>query len=192
MATCASSIGCSDPETPFGDPGGVLRRPLPNESPAATGSAGPFAAPYSATENPPPPTTTYAQGHAGKAAPGVPLAGSVDDAVDCLSCHGESKAGSTVKWSFGGRVVVAAAGAANVDVVVVNPDGKALGPVKSDADGFFWAPIALGAVADGASTLLRNAKGENRMGQLLKPEDASCDNANCHVSDKQGKIFATP
>lgn len=79
-----------------------------------------------------------------------------------------------------------AAPSPDVDVVVLD-GADVLGPVKSDADGFFWrigTPVKAGAKA-----LARSAAGQASMSAPLGAGvAASCDSAPCHVPTAQGTI----
>lgn len=182
-AVCAAALVACGPDEPrFGDPGGILGKTLPNEVTGGGGGntpGGVFGAPYDA--NAFKPTTTMATAHAGKGGP-TPA-----DTLDCLSCHQEGGAAGGKPFSYGGRVVSNNAPAPDVDVIVIQGDEK-LGPVKSDADGFFW--FAGPAVKEGAKTYVRKGTTERPMGGALPAgTGASCDSANCHVPGKQGKVF---
>lgn len=181
-AACAAALVACGPDEPrFGDPGGILGRSLPNEVTSGGNKApgGVFGAPYD--PNAFKPRTTMATAHAGKGGP-APA-----DTLDCLSCHKEGGAAGTKPFSYGGRVVSNNAPAPDVDVIVIQGDEK-LGPVKSDADGFFW--FAGPAVKEGAKTYVRKTTTERAMGGALRANTGgSCDAANCHVPGGQGKIF---
>lgn len=181
-ALCAAVlVACGPDEPKFGDPGGIIGKTLPNEVTGGGNNTpgGVFGAPYD--PNAFKPATTMATAHAAKGGP-APA-----DTLDCLSCHKEGGAAAGKPFSFGGRVVSNNAPAADVDVIVIQ-DGEKIGPVKSDADGFFWS--AGRAVKDGAKTYVRKGTNERAMGGALQAgTGGSCDNSNCHVPGKQGKIF---
>lgn len=174
-AVLISPCGCAEPDPSFGDPNGIIGKKLPNEPATSTEGGGVFGAPYSAT-TPPPPTTTLRAAHAAKSQPAP------DVVTECLACHGATAAGTTPTWAFGGRIVDSAgAPATNADVVVVQGTTK-IGPVKSDADGFFWAPASSGTVATGARVYVRKESSEQQMGgQLQAGTGGACDStAGCH------------
>ncbi len=192
---------CSDEKPTFGNAGGVLGRRLPGEvggsAPAPAGSNGFFPGPYDANANPPKPTTTLKAGHAGGGK--IPIDGADPKATSqCLDCHKTGGAASGKPWSFGGRVLNAGgtAGEADADVIVVNADGKVVGLVKTDAEGFFWAAPGTDALANGAQTIVRNAKGEMKMSTKLNPDnaganDGGCDRTGaCHNGGTPGSIRA--
>lgn len=178
IVALVAGAACAEPDPNYGDPGGVIGRPLPNEVGGGGGTTSVFGAPYSATANKP--TTTMKAAHAAK---GGPAPG---DALNCLDCHKTGGAAAGKLFSFGGRVTSKGAPAPDVDVLVIQGTEK-LGPVKSDADGFFWSPGA--PVKAGANTYVRNKDAEAKMGGALAAgTGGSCDGANCHVPGKQGKI----
>ncbi len=175
---------CGPDEPRFGEHSGIIGKTLPNEVGGGGGGAGGggvFGAPYD--PNAFKPTTSLKAAH--EAAGGAPTPA---DTLDCLSCHQENGAAGAKPFSFGGRVTSNNAPAADVDVIVVQPDGEKLGPVKSDADGFFW--FAGPAVKDGARTSVRKGAAEQSMGgQLQAVTGGSCDSASCHVPGSvAGKI----
>jgi hypothetical protein len=174
---------CAEPDPNYGPPGGIITQKLPN----ATGGGGgggtsgaaapdPFGAAYDANANKP--TTTLRAGHTAAAAQGAPSADST--IPDCLSCHAAGLTAASKPWSFGGQV---ANKLANVDVVVTDGTNK-IGPVKSDADGFFWATG--NPVAAQMHVFVRNANGNAGMTTaLLGPADGGCMQGNtCHGGSK--------
>jgi hypothetical protein len=172
-------VACGPDEPRFGDPGGIIGKSLPNEVTGASTPGGVFGAPYDA--NAFKPATTMVAAHTAKQGPPA------GDALDCLSCHSAAGPAAAKPFSFGGRVVSNGAPAADVDVIVIQ-DGEKIGPVKSDADGFFWS--AGPAVKANAKTYVRKGATEKPMGGgLPATTGGSCDNASCHVPGKQGKIF---
>jgi len=188
----AAGAACSDEKPTFGNAGGALGRRLPGEvggAATSNGANGPFPNAYNADENRP--TTTLTAGHTGKGA--APANGTdVTASSQCLDCHKAGGVAAGKPWSFGGRVLNKGktAGEANADVIVVNADGKVVGNVKTDAEGFFWAAPGANALADGASTSVRNGPALTNiatMGTKLNPanggqNDGGCDRAggNCH------------
>lgn len=176
----AAALGACGPDEPqFGAAGVILGKPLPRESTTGGATGGVFGAPYDANANKP--ATTMLAAHQGK---GGPTAAA--DNIDCLSCHNAAGVAKNVVFSYGGRVMRGTTPAAGADVIVVNGADK-LGPVKSDADGFFWFEGA--AVKSGSKTHVRSAAGTESMSTPLgEGQGASCDSANCHVPGKQGKI----
>jgi len=176
----AAALGACGPDEPqFGAPGNILGKPLPKEPTTGGATGGVFGAPYDANANKP--ATTMLQAHVGT---GGPTAAA--DNIDCLSCHNAAGLAKNVVFSYGGRVMRGTAPAPDTDVIVVNGEEK-LGPVKSDADGFFWFEGA--AVKNNAKTHVRSAAGTASMSTPLgEGQAASCDSANCHVPGRQGKI----
>ena len=174
------SAGCAEAEPTYGDPSGILGKKLPGEGSSASASgsdAGVFGVAYDASANQP--TTSLATAHA--AAPGAPAAG---DALDCLLCNALNGAAAAKPFAFGGRVNKATP---NIDVVVVLGAQK-LGPVKSDAAGFFW--LAGSPLAAGGTVSARNAASTSAMSQpLVAGAGGSCDTLACHGS-KQPKAGA--
>ncbi|MBX3203618.1 MAG: hypothetical protein KF764_01055 [Labilithrix sp.] len=180
----AAALGSCGPDEPqFGAAGVILGKPLPRESAAGGPGGGPFGSEYSATANPADGTMLTA--HQGTSGPQAAA-----DNIDCLSCHASGGVAADKAFSFGGRVVRGGAPAGAVDVIVVSADGnERLGPVKSDAQGFFW--LLGGPVPQGAKTHVRSSAGTESMGGALGAGvAASCDSANCHVPGKQNKVYA--
>lgn len=178
----AAALGACAPDEPqFGAAGVILGKPLPRESAAGGAGGGVFGADYSPTANRPDQRMVVA--HEGT---GGPTAAS--DTIDCLSCHNSAGLAKDKAFSFGGRVVRGGAPAADIDVIVVH-EAEQLGPVKSDADGFFWL---IGApVKAGSKTHVRSASGTESMSTALgEGIAASCDSGNCHVPGRQNKIYA--
>jgi hypothetical protein len=199
MTAFASAMAaCGSEEASFGQAGGILCRPLPNE--VATGACGSssassggldgdggrggggvFGAPYDPAANKP--VKSMVAAHATTSGPKQP-----GDAIDCLSCHKTGGSAQSKPMAFGGRIVKGSAPAPDIDVVVVS-EGATLGPVKTDQDGFFWR--LGGEVKSGAKTHVRSASGVSSMSSPLgQGEGASCDSANCHVPGKKGKVNA--
>ena len=176
----AAALGACGPDEPqFGAAGVILGKPLPREPSTGGAGGGVFGADYDPNANKP--ATPMLQAHAGT---GGPTAAA--DNIDCLTCHVAGGLASAVAFSYGGRIMRGTTPAANADIIVVNGDEK-LGPVKSDADGFFWLVGA--PVKSGSKTYVRSAAGSESMSTPLgEGVGASCDSANCHVPGRQGKI----
>jgi hypothetical protein len=174
-----AALGACGPDEPkFGPAGAILGKPLPNES-VTTGAGGIFGTEYDANANKP--AVTMVAAHAGKGGPTAP-----SDTIDCHACHSAAGMAKNKTFSFGGRVVKGTAPAPNADVIVISGAEK-LGPVKSDADGFFW--FLGGPVKAGAKTHVRSAGGTKSMSSPLgEGAGASCDSAACHVPGEEGKI----
>jgi len=175
-----AALGACGPDEPdFGPAGVILGKPLPKEPASGGAGGGVFGADYDANANKP--ATTMLAAHQGKGGPTA-----ATDDIDCLVCHNAAGAAQNKVFSYGGRVMRGTTPAAAADVIVVNGNDK-LGPVKSDADGFFWM---LGTpVKSGSKTYVRSAAGTQSMSTPLgEGQAASCDSATCHVPGKQGKI----
>ena len=203
----AAAAACSDEKPNFGNAGGVLGRRLPGETggaaPTAPGGEGLFPDKYDANKNKP--AKTLKQGHA---TTGNPLAAAVTTPTVSSTCNQDGchkTGGAAPPWLFGGRVLNAAktAGEPNADVIVVNPDNKIVGGTyaKTDADGFFWMAVGADALADGAKTQVRTARGVppaggGTMSTPLKPDnggqnDGGCDRTgSCHSQGSTGNITA--
>jgi hypothetical protein len=142
FAALVAVVACGTPDPNYGDPGGIIGKKLPSEPGGTSAPGAEDTSPFKDTTSTAPLKTLKAA-HAAANAP-------APEAVpECLGCHGKAGAGATSKWTFAGRVVNGGAGVKDVDVIVAK-DAVKVGPVKSDADGFFWAPIALGDVPEGS------------------------------------------
>ncbi len=176
-------LSCAESDPPYGDPNGIVSKKLPNESAASVTSDGgttdfsPFPTAYSATANKP--TTTLVAGHAAAASQGAPSA--IDAPLVCSDCHKSGGVAQAKIWAFGGRVMRGTAGVPNVDVIITGT--STLGPVKSDADGFFW--LAGTPIGAGAKATIRNASGKSAM---TGTPGLACDTAGCHQDAAQGRI----
>lgn len=170
-----------EPDPTYGDPGGILGRTLPNETTtggSSGGASGPFPSAYDANANKP--TTSLETGHTGGKGPAAA------DNLDCMDCH--KNGGTGPAFSFGGRIFDGATAVADADVIVVQGTTN-VGPVKSDAQGFFWSPGA--PLADGAKTFVR--KGTNPVqlmgGALTASTGGGCTSSSgCHGASNPGKI----
>jgi hypothetical protein len=161
---------CAEPDPNYGDPHGIWDKVLPKEESASSAPAGAdFGGPYSESANKP--TTTLKAAHEAKSGP-APAA-----VKDCFDCHKPGGQAATKPFAFGGRV-----SQANVDVVV-NAGSDRQGPVKSDADGFFW----FAGTPKAGKALIRNASKESRMVSAIQA-GTGCDSAACHASSNPGKI----
>jgi hypothetical protein len=162
---------CAEPDPRFGDPNGIVNRSLPKEPAGAGGGGGGFTDAYSAAANKP--TTTLRAEHA--KGPGRPAPESV---TDCLGCHVAGGQATNKPFDFGGRV---GGNKPDVDVLVVGADGAKLGPVKSDADGFFWSPGGA-SIKAGSHVFMRSAKGPASMNGELGAGKAGggCMAVQCH------------
>lgn len=170
---------CDSDEPEFGAAGVILGKPLPRETTNA--SAGEvFGSAYDPNANRP--DQPMVELHDGTGGPTT-----ASDTIDCLSCHSTEGIAKSKAFSYGGRVYKGTAPAPNAEVIVIDGNDK-LGPVKADADGFFWY---LGPpVKAGAKTYARSASGTEAMTSPLGAGvAASCDSANCHVPGKQGKVL---
>jgi hypothetical protein len=158
---------CAEPDPNYGDPSGIVGKTLPKESAgSAAGGSDAFGGAYSADANKP--TTTLKASHQAKGGPTPETVG------NCLDCHKTGGAAAAKLFAIGGRI---AKNTANVDVVV-SSGGDKIGPVKSDADGFFWAP---GTLKAGSNAAVRNANGDSKMTQPLLATDGGCDQTGtCH------------
>jgi hypothetical protein len=166
---------CAEPDPTYGDPGGFIGQKLPNDKGGGGGSSGgsgsdPFGGAYSPDANKP--ATTLKAAHTAAASKGAP---SGDNVPDCLTCHKTGGVAAGKAFAFGGRVN---GNQASVDVVVVDAAGN-LGPVKSDADGYFWFESA-NAVKKGDHVSLRNKSSTAAMTQQLQDGDGGCDGQSCH------------
>lgn len=173
----ALGVACAEPEPRFGEPGGILDRKLPQEATGGDGADGPFTGTTAAA-----PAKTMRAAHAGGKGP------EPADNIDCMTCHknGANTLGAP-SFSFGGRINENDAPVAGAEVMVVQGTEK-LGPVKSDADGFFSSPGAA-AVKDGAVSWVRKGTGgtDKRMGGTLQAAPGvGCNAATCHVDGKNG------
>ncbi len=168
----ALAIGaCAEPEPGFAPPGALRGRNLPGVQPdTPAGGSGVFGAPYDAKAFLP--TTTVKDAHGPKNQPLAP--------GDCFTCHNKKPTALGPPFAYGGRVVLGREGTApapNVDVIVIQGDVK-LGPVKSDADGYFWLESEVD-VTDGRTTI-RSAESEAQMIGKLFPGYGSCSVSGCH------------
>lgn len=153
----AAAVACQEPDPNYGDPNGIIGKKLPGEKSTDTSSSG--AAPTA-----PALTTSLGTGHssaAGKAgsAPAPAAAGK----SECLQCHNGS--GTPPKFAFGGRVETGGSGVADVVITV-----SGLGPVKSDADGYFWQTT--GTVAAKATASAQKGDTASPMGLALEAGNA--------------------
>ena len=179
----AIGAACAEPDPTYGEPGSIIGKTLPGgDGPSSSGGgdggaggaggggADPFGGAYSPT-NPPPPTKTLKDAHANGGGP------TPDTVGDCLTCHTTGGQAKGFIWAFGGRDGTKAAG---IDVVVTDPSGNKIGPVKTDADGFFWAPG--GPVVPKSKVAMRNANNTVKMsGSLQSASDGGCmQGGSCH------------
>jgi len=183
-ASLAGASSCAEPDPPYGDPNGIAGKKLPNESAstAPTTSSGgtdntPFSGAYDANANKP--STTLVASHAAAASKGAPSA--IDAPLVCSDCHKSGGVAQAKIWAFGGRVMKGSAGVPNVDVIITGT--ATLGPVKSDADGFFW--LAGTPIGAGAKATIRNASGKSSMTGTPGP---ACDTSGCHQDGAQGRV----
>jgi hypothetical protein len=190
VAVCAA---CAEPDPPYGDPNGIVGKKLPNEGAASGGGSSsgsassgapaesPFGGPYDEAANKP--TITLKASHAAKA-PSAPEPG---DSLNCTECHIKEGLATAKPFSFGGRVMDKGQPTADAEVVVVE-GGEKLGPVKSDADGFFWFPGD--PIKQSAKAYVRKGSGaEQAMGGGLPAGGGGCDKEGCHSpGSTSGKI----
>jgi hypothetical protein len=162
------AVACAEPDPRYGDPSGIIGKTLPNEAESSgTTGADAFGAAYSATAFAP--TTTVKAAHAGDASRPQP---SDNGSADCTTCHKTGGVADKKAFAFGGRVASKKAG---VDVVVVTGSTQ-VGPVKSDADGYFWK---LGTALSAASNVfVRSADKDGQMGSTITT--GGCDSVGCH------------
>jgi hypothetical protein len=177
LALVALGVACAEPDPTFGDPGGILNRSLPNETTGGGGADGPFAG-----TNATAPTKTLKTAH-GTVGP-APA-----DYIDCMTCHKEGvNSQGAPSFSYGGRINDGATPVAGAEVIVLQGTTK-IGPVKSDADGFFWSPGT--ALKDGAVTYVRKVGGTPKKmgGTLTAATGGGCNAAKCHAENgTSGKI----
>lgn len=172
VVSFAGVTSCQEPDPNYGVPGGIKGQALPNEANAGSANGGVFGAPYDANANKP--KTTLTAAHTGK--PGAPAAG---DDLNCSQCH---KAGGTApEFAYGGRIYADNKPVGDADVLVVVGDAK-VGPVKSDADGFFWSSGA--ALKEGGKAYVRKDTTERPMNQPLGGGEAGggCNATACHAT----------
>jgi hypothetical protein len=170
---------CQEPDPNYGIPGGIKGQPLPNEAKTGGEGGGVFGAAYDANANKP--QTTLTASHTGKT--GAPAAA---DELNCVTCHKAN--GTAPEFAFGGRIFADNKAVAGADVLVVVGDQK-VGPVKSDADGFFWSPGA--ALKEGGKAYVRKDATERPMNAALGAAEAGggCNAPTCHANGgTSGKI----
>ena len=186
-AALFGASSCAESDPPYGDPNGIVGKKLPNESATTSGgtssgttSNGVFPSAYDINANKP--STTLVAGHAAAASKGAPSA--IDAPLVCSDCHKSGGVAQAKIWAFGGRVMRGTAGVPNIDVIITG--AATLGPVKSDADGFFWlagtAPIA----TTGNHAAIRNSSGI--ISSMTGAPGPACDTAGCHQDAAQGRI----
>ena len=185
-AALLGSSSCAESDPPYGDPNGIVGKKLPNESATTTGSSsgttsnGVFPSAYDPNANKP--STTLVAGHAAAASKGAPSA--IDAPLVCSDCHKSGGVAQAKIWAFGGRVMRGTAGVPNIDVLITGT--ATLGPVKSDADGFFWltgtAPIA----TTGNHAAIRNSSGI--ISSMTGSPGPACDTSGCHQDGAQGRV----
>ena len=183
----AMSAACAEPEPTFAPPGAIVGRTLPGvpEDKPDAGAGGDFGAPYDIDAGRP--TTTLKEANANGKGPPEP--------TDCFLCHANVPPPNVAPpFAFGGRAFNGLVPAPNVDVVVINGDAAKtrLGPVKSDADGYFWLKAAV-TVNDGQTKVRTAAGRETPMNSSLKSNadsnpkksgDGACNREGCHGSSR--------
>lgn len=186
LALAAALGSCAEPDPSYGDPGGILGKKVPNESGSGSSSSSssggddaPFPSAYSGTANPA--VKSVVSAHAAAVAAGKAAPSSISAPLVCDSCHKEGQAAAAKILAIGGRVMKGEAGIPNVDVIVTGP--ATVGPVKSDADGFFFA---LGTpIGAGSKVAIRSQAGKSVMSSTPQ---ASCDTNGCHQESGQGRV----
>jgi hypothetical protein len=176
------AFACQEPDPNYGDPGGILGKKLPSEPGAATAPGAVDTGPFAGT-TPTAPEKTLKAAHAAA----TPPAPAPEAVPECLGCHGKGAAGATIKWAFAGRVMEGTAGVKDIDVIVLK-DAVKVGPVKTDADGFFWAPDT--AIPEGAKTHIRKGTTVTSMnGALTAAKGGACNTTPvCHGEGGVGPI----
>lgn len=160
---------CAEADTRYGDPNGILGNALPKEdlTSSSDGNSA-FGGAFVAGA----PATTLRAGHGTDPARPKPDG----DVPDCMSCHDTGKTAAGKSFDFGGRL----AKKVPAEVVVVGKGGAKIGPVKVDADGFFWSPKSSG-VTEGSKVFVRTASATSEMGKELSAAGGGgCDAPSCH------------
>lgn len=187
VTACAAA--CTQEDPPYGDPGAIAKWSFPGDpSASSSGASGgdggapatsKFPAPYNAAQ-PAAPAQDLKTLH-----PTVANGAQVAPALQCLAaCHGEKATGSTKKWSFAGWAASGPGATTGLDKgeVLVMDGAKAIGPVKTSPDGYFWIPLESGAVtANGKAYVRKSDNTESAMLQNLGPNAGDCNaGGTCH------------
>jgi hypothetical protein len=112
--------------------------------------------------------------------------------VDCMTCHIAGGAAPGLRWGIAGTVYTSGAGTAPVagaNVRLVDPTGKELANVYSDALGNFWSDTIVGGIPAGSKVGARNATVTKLMSTSLGAQDGGCQKTGCHVAGAQGRVY---